>query len=231
MDGTKSGATETAVANANEATVLIVEDDQDLADTYGIWLENNYNVEIAYDGEQALELIDETFDVVLLDRRMPGLSGDDVLERIRSRSVDCQVSMITAVEPDPDIVDLPFDEYLVKPIRKQDLVDVVDELLLREEFEEKAQEYFALSSTTDALEERGDEDLWDQGSLHEIKDRLAELGEEEAIQQQAEELDRLKRINDLVRDVNRIVVQANTRGEIEDQVCELLVDKGPYQFA
>lgn len=63
-------------------TVLIVEDEPTLAEIYGGWLSEAYNVTIETDGESALTHIDDEIDVVLLDRRMPGLSGDAVLSEI-----------------------------------------------------------------------------------------------------------------------------------------------------
>ena len=80
--------------------VLVVEDEPDLADLYATWLKIDYSVRTAYGGEEAVEQLDDEIDVVLLDRRMPGLSGDEVLTKIRERGIDCYVSMVTAVEPD-----------------------------------------------------------------------------------------------------------------------------------
>ena len=72
--------------------VLVVDDDEDLADTCEYWLRDDYDVRVAYGGEDALNQIDETGDVVLLDRRMPKLSGDAVLEGTRAARARNQVS-------------------------------------------------------------------------------------------------------------------------------------------
>ncbi|AGB15758.1 response regulator with CheY-like receiver domain and winged-helix DNA-binding domain [Halovivax ruber XH-70] len=126
--------------------VLVVEDEPDLADLYGAWLDDDYSVETVYDGADGLEAIDESVDVVLLDRRMPGLSGDTVLDTIRERSLDCRVAMVTAVEPDFDIIEMGFDDYLVKPVSSGDLTSVVDQLLLRSTYDDQLQEYFSLAA-------------------------------------------------------------------------------------
>ncbi|TKX52052.1 response regulator, partial [Halorubrum sp. SS7] len=58
--------------------VLVVEDEPDLADLYAAWLGDEYRVRTAYGGREALDQLDETddeVDAILLDRRMPGLSG------------------------------------------------------------------------------------------------------------------------------------------------------------
>ncbi|MFP8889218.1 response regulator transcription factor [Natrialbaceae archaeon A-CW2] len=126
--------------------VLIVEDEPDLANLYAAWLDDRCSVETAYDGNEALEAIDEAIDIVLLDRRMPGLSGDTVLGTIRERNLDCRVAMVTAVEPDFDIIGMGFDDYLVKPVSKDELTTIIDQLLLRSTYDEQLQEFFALAS-------------------------------------------------------------------------------------
>jgi CheY-like chemotaxis protein len=69
---------------AGSDTVLIVDDESEVADVYALRLREEYETRTAYGGEEALDTIDSDMDVVLLDRRMPDLSGDEVLERIRS---------------------------------------------------------------------------------------------------------------------------------------------------
>lgn len=134
------------------AVVLIVDDEQNLADLYAQWLGDDYTVRTAYDGEQALDQLDAAVDVVLLDRRMPGLSGDEVLDRIRNQGFECRVAMVTAVEPDFDIIELGFDDYLTKPASKADLHDIVEELLSRAEYNQTLLQYYSLVATRATLE-------------------------------------------------------------------------------
>jgi DNA-binding response OmpR family regulator len=131
--------------------VLIVDDEPDLAELYASWLPEDHIVETAHDGTTALERFGESVDVVLLDRRMPGLSGDEVLERIRERPTNCGVAMITAVDPDFDILELGFDAYLTKPVGKTDLRDVIDRLLRRSEYTETLRQFFMKLSKREAL--------------------------------------------------------------------------------
>ncbi|RQG96057.1 response regulator transcription factor [Natrarchaeobius chitinivorans] len=138
-------------------SVLIAEDEPDLANLYASRLEKRYEVRTAYDGVEAIESIDGDVDVVLLDRRMPELSGDLVLETIRERGLDCRVAMVTAVEPDFDIVEMGFDDYLVKPVSKAELIEVIDQLLLRSTYDEQLQELFALASKKVILDRRKSE--------------------------------------------------------------------------
>lgn len=136
-----------------QAKVLIVDDEQGLADLYAAWLADTYEVRTAYDGEQALDKIDDTVDVVLLDRRMPGLSGDDVLTEIRERGCTCHVAMITAVGPDLDIAELRFDDYATKPIKRDELEEVVQILLQRSKYSNDIQRVLSLFAKKYTLEE------------------------------------------------------------------------------
>ena len=140
--------------------ILVVEDEPDLADLYATWLNDDYRVRTAYGGQEALDALDEEISVILLDRRMPDLPGDEVLETVRERGIDCRVAMGTAVEPDFDIIAMGFDDYLVKPVSKEALLEAVSNLLLRNEYADGVQELFSLASKKALLEsEKGPTDL------------------------------------------------------------------------
>jgi len=132
--------------------ILIVEDEPDVAETYKLWLQGDYEVRMGENGDEGLELLDESVDIVLLDRMMPGLSGDEVLSEIRERDLGCRVAMVTAVEPDFDILGMGFDAYLSKPIRSEQLYDTVTNLLERSEYDSLLQEYYALVEKQATLE-------------------------------------------------------------------------------
>ncbi|NEU58003.1 response regulator transcription factor [Halorussus sp. MSC15.2] len=140
----------------DQSTVLVVDDEQDVADLYAMWLENDYRVRSAYEGDAALDVLDESVDVVLLDRRMPGQSGDEVLAEIRDRDLNCRVVMVTAVKPDFDILEMGFDDYLVKPVSKDDLHETVEQMLTRVDYGAKLQQYFSLVSKRAVLESEKD---------------------------------------------------------------------------
>lgn len=107
-------------------TVLVVEDDADLAALYAEWLADDYDVRAAHSEREALSVLaDAEVDVALLDRRMGSVSGDEVLEEVRRRGHDCRVAMVTAVDPDFDVVDMPFDDYLTKPVEREALRETV----------------------------------------------------------------------------------------------------------
>ncbi|MFB6149139.1 MAG: HalX domain-containing protein [Halobacteriales archaeon] len=141
-------------------TVLVVDDEPNVAEAYSLWLTDEYTVRTATGGEAALEELDETVDVVLLDRRMPDLTGDEVLERIREGGFSCRVAMVTAVDPDFDIVDMAFDAYLVKPVTQEELNETVQRLLRLSTYDQQSQEYFSLAARRATLEaEKTDREL------------------------------------------------------------------------
>ena len=156
--------------------VLIVEDEPDLAELYATWLAGHARTETAHDGTTALEAVDEDVDVVLLDRRIPEVPGDEVLETIRTRGHDCHVAIVTAVEPDFGIVEMGFDDYLVKPVSKEELRDLIERLRLRSSYDEKLREFFSLSSKKALLDaEKSEAERRASREYARLEDELAVL--------------------------------------------------------
>ena len=139
-------------SGSQPATVLVVDDEREVADVYALRLQERYETRTAYGGEAALSAVDESVDAVLLDRRMPGLSGDEVLERIRERGLECRVVMLTAVDPGLDIVEMDFDDYLCKPVEKADLVAAIEQQLRLKRYDDRLSEYLEVASKLALLE-------------------------------------------------------------------------------
>jgi len=133
-------------------TIVIADDNPDVVDVHVEWLSANYEILTATGGEAALKAIDESVDVVLLDRRMPDLSGDAVLDRLRARGFDGMVAMITAVKPEEDIVGLPFDDYVCKPVKRAELEQTVSSLLQRAKYNRQRQRCYRLATKLALLE-------------------------------------------------------------------------------
>jgi two-component system response regulator AdeR len=163
--------------------VLVVEDERSLADLYAEWLDmdGGYDVRTAYGGERALEELDEMVDIVLLDRRMPDISGDDVLEEIGARGLQPRVVMVTAIEPDFDVVEMGFDQYLVKPVSREDLMAVLEQMQRLEQYDEVVQRYYQLVAKKTTLEESKPES--ELSNSTDYQDLLAEL---ETVREQAD---------------------------------------------
>ena len=161
---------------SDEASVLIVEDEEDVAEAYAKVLGDTYNVVTVHTGEAALEHLDRSVDVVLLDRRLPDIPGDEVLERMDKVQLGCRVVMVTAVEPTLDIVEMDFDEYLVKPVTNEELETVVEQMVLRNERDAELQEMIAVATKLATLETKLDIAQLEQSEEYErLMERYTEL--------------------------------------------------------
>jgi DNA-binding response OmpR family regulator len=157
----------------------VVEDERALIELYVRWLEDDYEVLTAEGGEAALEQLDDSVDVVLLDRLMPGMSGDEVLAELRERTTECKVAMVTAVEPDFDVITMGFDDYLTKPVEREELLKTVQRLLSRSDFADIEQELYSLSAKQAALRSsKPDEELAESEEYADLESRLSELRSE-----------------------------------------------------
>jgi DNA-binding response OmpR family regulator len=161
-----------------DTTVLVVDDEPEVTDAYALRLSQRYDdVRTAYGGEEALAEMDESIDVVLLDRRMP-FSGDKVLTEIRDRGYDCRVIMVTAVNPGFDIADMPFDDYLCKPIEKEDMFATIDQQVKAASYDDPLSEFFSLTAKLAVLEtEHTPEQLEDSSEYVRLQRRATELRE------------------------------------------------------
>ena len=103
------------------AEILIVDDDDVIRETLFELLSGNYQCETAATAEEALAKLEaETVEVVLTDISMPGLSGQDLLVRVRERYPKTPVIMISGLS-DQDhaqrLIELGAFDYLLKPFR------------------------------------------------------------------------------------------------------------------
>ena len=166
-------------AAEEDTTVLVVDDETAVADAYTAQLQRDYDVRTAYGGEEALDAVDSQVEVVLLDRRMPAISGDEVLDEIRERDLDCRVIMVTAVDPDFDIVDMPFEDYLQKPVDRDDLHTAIQNQLAASEYDEQVDEFLELNTKIGLLEEeKPTQELEQSEDVREIKERAEDLKED-----------------------------------------------------
>jgi len=107
--------------------VLVVEDHVALADRIGEGLRDaGFAVDVAYDGAAALERTSITeYDVVVLDRDLPGVHGDRVCRRLVRDGSPSRILMLTAasdVEDRVDGLELGADDYLGKPFAFEELI-------------------------------------------------------------------------------------------------------------
>jgi DNA-binding response OmpR family regulator len=107
--------------------VLVADDERVLADTVAEGLRRlSMAVDVVYDGDSALEKLGvNRYDVAVLDRDMPGRTGDDVCRRIARSDTGTRVLLLTAAAGIRDRVEglgLGADDYLTKPFAFAELV-------------------------------------------------------------------------------------------------------------
>ena len=122
-----SQAAHSGSASVRRVRVLVVEDEVVLADAVARGLRHEgMAVDVAYDGNSGLEKAMITrYDVVVLDRDLPGRSGDDVCRRLAADGALTRVLMLTAAGGLADRVaglELGADDYLGKPFAFEELV-------------------------------------------------------------------------------------------------------------
>ncbi len=107
--------------------VLIVEDDKNIRDAlrYNLIAEN-YSVTFEENGIKALDLIlEQDFDIILLDLMLPGINGIEICKRIRYENINTPIIIITAKDSDIDKVlglEIGADDYVSKPFSMPELL-------------------------------------------------------------------------------------------------------------
>ncbi|MEA6070991.1 response regulator, partial [Salmonella enterica subsp. enterica serovar Montevideo] len=109
-----------------------------------------FNVVIAHDGEQALTLLDDSIDLLLLDIMMPRKNGIETLKELR-QNYQTPVIMLTARGSDLDRVlglELGADDYLPKPFNDRELVARIRAILRRSNWSEQQQQSDSSSNSS-----------------------------------------------------------------------------------
>jgi two-component system response regulator CpxR len=118
-----------------DARILLIDDDRQLGSMLGdYFVTDRLELVVSTSGEEGLQKVGaDNFDLLILDIMLPGLSGLEVLQRVR-RSSDVPVIMLTARGDDVDrIIGLEFgaDDYLPKPFNPRELVARIKAILRR----------------------------------------------------------------------------------------------------
>src|SRR6476659_9337424 len=117
-------------------TILVIDDDESLRDTIGLMLENEgFHPILMADGttglEQALALRPN---LILVDLRMPGLSGVEVCKRLRAAGMKTPVIVLSAMGDEIDkvlLLEIGADDYVVKPFGTRELLARIRAVLRR----------------------------------------------------------------------------------------------------
>lgn len=136
-------------ANAT-ARILVVDDEEEIADSLAEFLvrKEGFRVDIVHDGQQAIDFLNKSIDqaadvdLVLLDMRMPGVSGLDVLDWIRGHSDlrYTRVVLLTAAASNDEKVQAlsaGADDYITKPYYMQELLARVKTILRTQQLEKQ----------------------------------------------------------------------------------------------
>ncbi|WP_339884311.1 response regulator transcription factor [Vreelandella maris] len=122
------------------AKVLVVDDEPNIVLSLEFLMEQaGFEVVTAEDGEQALARVNDSQpDLLLLDISLPGISGFDVLERLRNEEATAQLPIIMLTAHGRDVerekgMALGADDYITKPFSTQSLVEKVKALLIEEQ--------------------------------------------------------------------------------------------------
>lgn len=131
-------------------SVLIVDDEKNIRLTLSeVLADMDLRVETASDGEAALAALDrESYWLILLDLKMPGLEGMDVLRWVRKKRPEIDVVIITAhgtIDNAVEAMKLGAVDYLRKPFSPQEVRELVGRMIDREKLEcDKTEEYEVL---------------------------------------------------------------------------------------
>lgn len=122
--------------------ILLADDDKELTALLKELLKmEGFNVIVAHDGEQALNVLDSTVDLLFLDVMMPKKNGIDTLKEVRQQH-QTPVIMLTARGSELDRVmglELGADDYLLKPFNDRELVARIRAILRRSSWTEQQQ--------------------------------------------------------------------------------------------
>jgi len=114
--------------------ILLVEDDFDLNETIKEYLENFYEVESVFDGEEALNKIyEKNYDLVILDIKLPRIDGFSIAEEIR-KNKNTPIIFLTSLNSEKDVERgflIGGDDYIKKPFSLKELKLRVDAILKR----------------------------------------------------------------------------------------------------
>ncbi|MFP4392067.1 MAG: response regulator [Desulfohalobiaceae bacterium] len=112
--------------------ILLVDDEEEFVSTLSERLElRGYSTDTASDGQQALALLDATsFDIVILDLMMPGLSGLEILQQAKSLKPDLPIILLTghgSTREGMEGMRLGAVDYLMKPLDIVELITKIEE--------------------------------------------------------------------------------------------------------
>lgn len=155
-------------------TIVVAEDNADCRELYSIWLGGKHTVRMARDGSEALDSLGPAVDLVFLDRDMPGQGGTTVARAVAEMDCDPYVVMVSSMDPDFDIIELPIDRYVQKPVSQKDLESVIDQCRAQDRYRSVLDEFFSLTAKLAAVEtDKSEDELAESEEFDRLKERVA----------------------------------------------------------
>ena len=118
-----------------EDRILVVDDEKDICDILQFNLEKEgYIVDVAYSGEEALDMLTDVHQLIVLDVMMDGISGFKMAEKLRSEGNYVPIIFLTAKNSENDILtgfSLGGDDYIAKPFSIKEVLARVKALIKR----------------------------------------------------------------------------------------------------
>jgi len=119
---------------ATTKTILVVDDDKSILRTFTrILQKNGYEIDSAETGKEAIEKANSRgYDLALVDIRLPDMDGTDLLAQIKKQLQNTIKIMITgfpSIESGVKALDEGADAYLVKPVKPEELLMLIEEKL------------------------------------------------------------------------------------------------------
>lgn len=117
-------------------TILVIDDDDSLRDTIGVMLEQEgFRAVLAADGKTGFEMaVTLKPDLVLVDLRLPGMSGIEICKQLRAARVSTPIIVLSAVGEEIDkvlLLEIGADDYVVKPFGTRELIARIRAVLRR----------------------------------------------------------------------------------------------------
>lgn len=123
---------------AKTKTILVVDDDKSILRTFTrILQKNGYRIDVAETGKEAIEKADaEKYDLALVDIRLPDMNGTELLAKIKKtlqKTIKIMITGFPSLETGVKALDEGADAYLVKPVKPEELLMLIEEKLKNKE--------------------------------------------------------------------------------------------------
>ena len=121
-------------SNESPTRILVIDDDEDILNLFSDFLKKEgYGVTSFLDPLKALEEIHrrpQRYSIIITDVRMPGISGIELIRRIRKINHDIKVIIISAFELNgEDLRNIRYDNFIEKPVHMQYLAQTIEKIL------------------------------------------------------------------------------------------------------